>query len=215
MATIHRTTLVPSKLDLLTAWLPSRPWFVGGEPELAKAGGFRLDDPAGEVGIEFLAARDDAGARPVVYHVPMTYRAAPLAEADHALIGTAEHGVLGKRWIYDAAHDPVFVAELCALLNGRTEAQAQSVNDTPEPTVAVRCTSDVVSRMSEVTDGPDGTDIRLGESTIRVLRTLVPGEETDAAGAIAGSIVGEWRLDEETPVRGLYFQCHRNGSSTG
>ncbi|WP_242659159.1 hypothetical protein [Thermostaphylospora chromogena] len=28
MSVIHRTTLKPNKLELLTAWLPSRPWYV-------------------------------------------------------------------------------------------------------------------------------------------------------------------------------------------
>jgi hypothetical protein len=53
---IYRTTLVPSKLDLLTDWLPTRTWYqvTGGRPALEKAGGFRLDDPEGEVGIEFM-----------------------------------------------------------------------------------------------------------------------------------------------------------------
>jgi hypothetical protein len=31
----------------------------------------------------------------------MTYRASALPGADGGLIGTAEHGVLGGRWIYD------------------------------------------------------------------------------------------------------------------
>jgi hypothetical protein len=52
VAIIHNTTMVPTKLELLTAWLPRQPWYLGaGRPELARAGGFRLDDPAGEVGI--------------------------------------------------------------------------------------------------------------------------------------------------------------------
>ena len=29
MAVIHRTTLKPTKLELLTSWLPSRPWYRG------------------------------------------------------------------------------------------------------------------------------------------------------------------------------------------
>jgi hypothetical protein len=66
VAVIHPTTLVPSKLELLTAWLPSRPWYRGrGTPNLAKAGGFRLDDPAGEVGIEFAFVTDDSTGAPV------------------------------------------------------------------------------------------------------------------------------------------------------
>jgi Maltokinase N-terminal cap domain len=53
MAIIHDTTMTPGKLDLLTAWLPAQPWYLDspGEPELAKAGGFRLDDPQGEVAV--------------------------------------------------------------------------------------------------------------------------------------------------------------------
>jgi Maltokinase N-terminal cap domain len=54
MAIVHNTTMSPGKLELLTAWLPAQPWYLGTgrAPELVKAGGFRLDDPEGEVGIE-------------------------------------------------------------------------------------------------------------------------------------------------------------------
>jgi hypothetical protein len=59
MAIIHDTTMSPGKLELLTAWLPAQSWYLGGghKPALAKAGGFRLDDPGGEVGIEFIGPR--------------------------------------------------------------------------------------------------------------------------------------------------------------
>ncbi|MFF9677881.1 1,4-alpha-glucan branching protein, partial [Streptomyces eurythermus] len=131
MSVIHRTTLEPTKLELLAGWLPTRPWYHGGPegPRLSRVGGFRLDDPKGEAGIEFMVVRDDSGDAPVSYLVPLTYRGAPLDGADAALLGTAEHGVLGRRWIYDACHDPVAVAELAALVEGRAEPQAQSVSD--------------------------------------------------------------------------------------
>ena len=121
MAVIHHTTLSPTKLELLAEWLPSRPWYQGatGTTGLAKAGGFRLDDPEGEVGIEFMVVTDAAGDEPVTYLVPLTYRGAPLDGAGYALIGTSEHGVLGPRWIYDGAHDPVLFDQLLALLEGR------------------------------------------------------------------------------------------------
>ena len=45
----------------------------------------------------------------------MTYRSGPLDGADDALIGTSEHGVLGTRWIYDAAYDPVAVTAAARL----------------------------------------------------------------------------------------------------
>ncbi|GAA3101587.1 maltokinase N-terminal cap-like domain-containing protein [Nonomuraea salmonea] len=134
MAVIHHTTLKPTKLELLTAWLPTRPWYRGSTaPELSKAGGFRLDDPEGAVGIEFMVVNDTSGDRATAYLVPLTYRGAPLADAEHALIGTAEHGVLGRRWIYDGCHDPVLIVQLTALLEGQVAAQDQNATDTPRP----------------------------------------------------------------------------------
>lgn len=138
VAVIHDTTLTPGKLELLAAWLPGRPWYRGGgTPVLAKAGGFRLDDPDGEVGIEILLVTDADGT---TYVVPMTYRGAPLDGADDALIGTGEHGVLGRRWFYDAERDPVAIALLLALARGEVEAQHQNVSDTVDPTVTRRWT---------------------------------------------------------------------------
>jgi AcrR family transcriptional regulator len=76
MAVIHRTTVTPTKLELLTSWLPARAWYAGGVPALVNAGGFRLDDPRGEVGIEFMVVTDTSGAAPRTYLVPLT-RTAP------------------------------------------------------------------------------------------------------------------------------------------
>jgi hypothetical protein len=83
MATIHATTMAPTKLELLAGWLPRQPWYLdpGRPPAPARAGGFRLDDPDGEVGMEFLLVTDGAET---AYFVPMTYRAAPLREAPQA-----------------------------------------------------------------------------------------------------------------------------------
>jgi hypothetical protein len=137
MAISYDTTMSPGKLELLTAWLPAQSWYLGGAraPALAKAGGFRLDDPAGAVGIEFMVVTDVSGDQVTTYQVPMTYRARALPGADGALIGTSEHGVLGHRWIYDGARDPVLMAQLTALFRGTAEPQAQSVSHTPEPAI--------------------------------------------------------------------------------
>ena len=189
MAIIHDTTMSPGKLELLTAWLPAQSWYLGGgrRPALAKAGGFRLDDPGGEVGIEFMVVTDGSGDQVTAYQVPMTYRAEPLAGADGALIGTSEHGVLGHRWIYDGTRDPVLMAQLVALLQGTAEPQAQSVSSTPDPTVTVRR-----AEAAGVGGAPRG------QLTVRVNRILRPGGQAGQLGLSAA-----WRLPDGTQVRGI------------
>lgn len=92
---------------MLREWLPSRSWTSDGA-NIRIIGAYRFDDPAGEVGIEtFLIECSDG-----VLQVPATYRAAPLEEADASLITTMKHSVLGRRWVYDAAADPVYVRAL-------------------------------------------------------------------------------------------------------
>ncbi|WP_030847239.1 maltokinase N-terminal cap-like domain-containing protein [Streptomyces sp. NRRL F-4474] len=202
MAVIHRTTMSPGKLELIAAWLPSKPWYRGADaPLLAKAGGFRLDDPEGEVGIEFMVVTDTSGDAPVAYLVPMTYRGAPLASAADGLIGTSEHGVLGRRWIYDGTHDGVLVEQLLALLAGRTTAQDQNTSDAPDPTVEVRSEGPGLPQgltgPGTVTDTEDATLVTVGPvaqegpvSTLALCRVLRPGPAPEGDGAAAWVLAG-------------------------
>ncbi|TCJ96861.1 maltokinase N-terminal cap-like domain-containing protein [Nocardia alba] len=195
MAVIHQTTVIPSKLDLVAAWLPSRHWYLGPTPRLAKAGGFRLDDPAGEVGIEFVLFADDCGPDQVLYQVPMTYRGAPLPGAEAALIGTAEHGVLGRRWIYDGTRDPVAIGAVIELLTGRTTAQAQGLSDSTDPTVVVTPAErwSVEADLGEAVDGVAHTDVAWGSAAVRFHRVPVSlrvgGAGSVAAPSALGSVV--------------------------
>jgi hypothetical protein len=194
MAVIHHTTLVPSKLELLASWLPSQPWYAatGAELDLAKAGGFRLDDPDGAVGIEFMIVTDQSGRQTATYHVPLAYRGAPLAGAVDALVGETEHGVLGRRWVYDGERDPVLMAQLAALVRGSVAAQAQSLSETADRSVVAHL------------DGPDLDSTDLAVADLRVLRRLEPGS-ADAPASPAGSrgyVEAGWVLPDGSAVRG-------------
>ncbi|MCL6292076.1 1,4-alpha-glucan branching protein [Streptomyces sp. 43Y-GA-1] len=188
MASIHRTTMTPTKLELITGWLPKQSWYAGteGAPDLVKAGGFRLDDPDGAVGIEFMVVADVAGAEPVAYLVPLGYRGAALEGVPgEALIGTSEHGVLGTRWVYDGAHDPVVLAQLRSLLRGEATPQHQSLSDTPDPTVTVQGAG----------PGPGH------ESDVRISRVL---RETEAEQGSSVRLVAGWSRPDGTGARGVF-----------
>ncbi|GHE38455.1 maltokinase N-terminal cap-like domain-containing protein [Streptomyces capitiformicae] len=210
MALIHQTTMKPTKLELLTAWLPTRPWYRGtGEPDLTKAGGFRLDDPAGEVGIEFMVTTDTSAPTPVHYLVPLTYRGAPLPDADHALIGTSEHGVLGKRWIYDGTHDPVLITQFLALFEGRAEAQQQSISDALDHEVTRAYAGDGPLSMSAVaaSDDQQSTELAVAPGgTLRLKRVLQPAPDGPVGlpeGA-SGHVTGHWGLPDGTRARAVF-----------
>lgn len=121
MAVHHPATIVPTKLELLQAWVPHQPWAGSADTStLTRLGSYRFDDPDGEVGIEthLLAAADGQ-----ILQVPLTYRGSPRLSADATLITTMTHTTLGDRWIYDACDDPVYVSALVtAIVTGGREA---------------------------------------------------------------------------------------------
>src|SRR4051794_40558965 len=155
----------PTKLELLSEWLPEQDWYVdrGEPPRLARVGGFRLDDPAGEVGMEFVFVIDTAGGDRTTYNVPMTYRGAPLASAADALIGIGQHGVLGRRWIYDGAHDHVLLAEVERLVEGAVQPQEASRSDAVDRSVTVA---------SHDRSAPRGQP---RDAAVRIVRVLTAG----------------------------------------
>ncbi|MFI6520398.1 1,4-alpha-glucan branching protein [Spirillospora sp. NPDC050679] len=216
MAEIYNTVLKPTKLELLTSWLPSRPWYRGaGAPDLAKAGGFRLDDPQGEVGIEFIVVNDVSGSRPTTYLAPLSYRGAPLEGGEHALVGTMEHGVLGRRWAYDGCHDPVVVAQLLALIEGRAQAQDQNTSDTPDREVTRSYTGEgpIPTGPATASDDQEGTEVSVPQSaTLRLHRILEPSPDgpTVSAQEAIGHVAGAWNLPDGTRVQGMFAVLHAN-----
>ena len=197
MAIIYRATLRPSKLELVAGWAPGRPWGAAAAgAELEQVAAYRFDDPAGEVGIETLVLR--AGDTPL--HVPLTYRGAPVPEQEEHLVGTTEHSVLGRRWVYDACADPVYVAALAAVvLRGAPQAEehvhVDGRRERRDPTahVAGSGTAADVGTLGtpSVTDTADATTVRAGDLELVVRRVLNPGVPADGAATLTGTWAGQ------------------------
>jgi hypothetical protein len=194
VALIHRATLSPSKDELLTRWLPSRAWF-SGTAGVERLGAYRFDDPAGEVGIEAFLLRAEDGS---VVHVPLTYRGAPLAGAEGALVGTTEHSVLGRRWVYDGCADPVFATALAmAVLGGGTQvAEFTDVDGRLEPrqptaTVAGSGTPGThVTEIATVTCRDEGPTTVVRAGTLELVIVRVVGAEVPAGQTLTGRWAG-------------------------
>jgi hypothetical protein len=198
MAIIHQATLTPTKLQLLEAWLPARPWYPGDSADdLERVAAARFDDPAGAVGVEIFLVRAPGG--PLV-QVPMTYRSAPLDGADRWLIGTTDHSVLGRRWVYDAVADPVFIATAAEAI--RTGGhQAPEVVQTPdgpvtrEPLMTLRGSgAQAPGTPAEVVRLDDGDPAvvltNVGELSVpRLLRTTPPDAALTLTAAWPGGSV--------------------------
>jgi len=195
MAVLHRATITPTKAELLADWVPTQPW---GSPGLEVVGGFRFDDPDGQVGVETMIVRTGEGR---FLQAPLTYRPAPLAGAEQHLICTMEHSVLGPRWIYDGCADPVYVRELAAcVLTGAPQAQAWLEGEDVPLEPAVRVTgsgsgsSDVaVPPIDTVVATSDaaGTVVEAGALRIVVRRRLdLPAPATASAATLTGTWAG-------------------------
>jgi Maltokinase N-terminal cap domain len=201
MALIHQATLTPTKRELVRAWLPTRPWFAGGDFE--QLGAYRFDDPAGEVGVETFLLATTAGQ---VLHLPFTYRAAPLAGADAHLVGTTDHSVLGTRWVYDGCADPVWARTVAAaILTGGTNAAEEYPADsglaprTPSasargsgspgtPVPAIETVSYVDGDTATVQAGPlDLTLARVADTAITAPYTLTVTWSDTTTAILAGA----------------------------
>ncbi|GIH10206.1 hypothetical protein Rhe02_82730 [Rhizocola hellebori] len=197
MAHLYQAELRPSKLELLTAWLPTRAWHGGPlSGELIRVSAFRFDDPAGQVGIETMLVRSGDG--PVI-QVPLTYRGAPLNGADRFLVGTMEHSVLGRRWIYDGCGDPVYAGVLAAaIFTGGTQAEEFIEVDGQlrrrEPAMSVsgsgKAQAPAVEELVQVDDG-DPALMVADTVELTVARVLsLPGNESGPSGAL--TLTGVW-----------------------
>lgn len=191
MALLHRATIRPTKLELLTDWVPTQPW---GEPGLDLVGAYRFDDPDGEVGLETHVVATAGGH---LLQVPLTYRGAPLAGADELLICTMEHSVLGRRWIYDAVGDPVYVRVLASVLLAGVGQAVELVEgaDAPrEPSVRVTGSgtpSGDVPPVDDVRPSSDGSTTLMEAGALRiVLRRRLDGPRVSSD--VESTLTGTW-----------------------
>ncbi|MBB1509890.1 hypothetical protein [Tessaracoccus sp. MC1756] len=167
--------LRPTKIELLQDWLPRQHWFFGDAGKLERVANFRLVDPDGEVGLDSMVISDGAHA----YFVPVTWRAAPLDGGD--LIGTLEHSVLGTRYCYDAATDPVFMEELERVIR-ETDGQAD-VHDHD---------GNVLPLVMDV----QGSGVVPGEGSdaeVELVRVLE--RSADVPGDALGTLIADWTDD--------------------
>ncbi|WP_434617508.1 1,4-alpha-glucan branching protein GlgB [Arthrobacter sp. A5] len=130
------TAAVP---DILAGWLPGQRWYPakGSSVRLRSAGGFRLGDPhldTEAVGLEVHYIAVDDGTRVQVLQVPLSFRAAPLAGAETALVAETDDPQLGHRWIYDAPHDPDFISAWLDLLSGHSAVTEGTATAFSSPT---------------------------------------------------------------------------------
>ncbi len=169
MAIIYDAILVPGKLDIIGQWLDSQPW--AGSGALTQLGSYRFDDPAGEVGIEAMVLR--RGERAL--HVPVTYRSGPLEGGEDALLGTIEHSVLGRRWVYDATADPVAVACYARALQGSQDQavheiwEGQTLVEVREPSARLRLEG------GSAGGAESAAQVRSEGVTLRIARVLDEG----------------------------------------
>jgi Maltokinase N-terminal cap domain len=205
MAILYRAALTPTKIELLSGWVPSRPWSAGTDGPFSVVGMYRFDDPGGEVGLETLLLKTAGGQ---VLQVPVTYRDAPLDGAEDALICTSEHSVLGRRWVYDASADPVYVQALAtAIFTGGSQAELQVVTgdgyERREPETIVRGSGTPGRDVPGVdharpVDSATETVIDAGPFEVAVLRHVAPSQPPVA---VAGGdvLTGTWP-GQVTPV---------------
>jgi len=204
VALIYKAQVVPSKIEMLGGWIPNQPWL--GDADISTfepVGAYRFDDPAGAVGIEthLLGTADGK-----VLQVPVTYRDQALDGAESALISTAQHSVLGKRWVYDACWDPIYLQALTeAIFTGGTQVDLEFVTDNGlerhQATTQVSGSGSSATAVPQidavtVTNGVASTVVSSGALNLVVLRVL---DQPNIARPTDDSqtLVGRWPGHEE------------------
>lgn len=194
MALLHAASITPTKHEAIARWLPAQPW-APPTGELELLGAYRFDDPEGRVGLETHLVRSGD----VVLQVPLTYRDAPLADAERSLVCTMEHSTLGTRWTYDGAADPAYLRVLAAAtLSGVGQALELRVTEdaawTRSPTVRLSARGSIEGTVRVDGWGPaeqDGDDTVIRSADLELRLARVPRPATTGGAAVLGTWPGQ------------------------
>lgn len=181
----------------------------------------RFDDPAGEDGIEVHLVRVPGTEE--ILQIPVTYRGAPLENAEPHLITEMSHSVLGTRWVYDGAADPVFLGELeRAIRTGGTNVQefmstdegevertdiasVQGVNDRDGSYGLSAEAAHPLAETLSFDPNPSPTTlagttmVRAGEADLEILRFPRAADSEASSGTVLGRLLGTWK-GQDDPV---------------
>jgi len=210
---------------MLPAWVAQQRWYAGKGrvPVLRRIGGLRLQDPAGDVDIDVHLLLDESAQTRTTYQVPLTSRRAPLPGAQHALVGPTQEGGTDTRYVYDAPHDPAYVAALLRLMLDEGTASSDETRGSaiaeghrvaasdPGRLLSSRVLSGEQSNTSIILDLADDLGSPANPLICKLFRVLHHGENPDvvvqsalaAAGSMrvphpVGYVSGEW-ADAEGP----------------
>jgi hypothetical protein len=114
----------------------------------------------------------------------MTYRDAPLRTVMRGvaepLIATAEHSVLGTRWIYDGLADPVWLSELVGLVASESVSEPSSKRGVgPAQARGLRLLT---------------SDLAMDPAIVNLIRVVTVGGPVGGPG-VAGVVMGSWHPD--------------------
>ncbi|PSL36803.1 putative trehalose synthase [Labedella gwakjiensis] len=188
---------------VLAQWMARQRWYQakGAEPALRIVG--TLDGGTPGVRVATFLLLDEAAAEPLLYQVPVAFRAQPLPEAQSALIGEVD-----GRYLYDAPHDPAYVDLLLRTISegGRLEGADASATGHPSADPGTAVSSHVFSGeqsntsiVVEVDGGPVPQVIvklfRLvhhGENPDVTLQTGISAAGSDRVPRSFGVLTGSW-----------------------
>lgn len=192
MAVIHSdASLSPSKPEVLAAWLSTQEWAPEGAVEVVAS--YRLDDPAGHVGIECFALSVGSS----LVHLPVTYRGAALPGG--VLVGEMEHSRLGHRWVYDGSADPVAVAAIIrTIVSGGAEARLD-VHRGEEKVAERESVATVRGSGSGSVDEVGTIDGVSLESLGAVASVSAGGYDLEVVRVVGGSVSGSQTLTASWP----------------